>query len=23
MVTHPRVDHYGGMKSVVEEFSPS
>ncbi|MEE9550591.1 MAG: DNA internalization-related competence protein ComEC/Rec2 [Candidatus Binatia bacterium] len=23
LVTHPRVDHYGGMKSVVEEFSPS
>jgi len=23
LVTHPRVDHYGGMKSIVEEFSPS
>lgn len=23
LVTHPRVDHYGGMTTVVEEFSPS
>jgi competence protein ComEC len=23
LVTHPRVDHYGGMKSVIEDFSPS
>lgn len=23
LVAHPRVDHYGGMSAVVEEFSPS
>jgi competence protein ComEC len=23
LVSHPRVDHYGGMKTVVEEFAPS
>ena len=23
LVTHPRIDHYGGMKSIVEEFGPS
>ncbi len=23
LVSHPRVDHYGGMRSVVEEFAPS
>ena len=23
LVAHPRVDHYGGMATVVEEFSPS
>ncbi len=22
-VSHPRVDHYGGMKTIVEEFAPS
>ena len=22
LVSHPRVDHYGGMRTVVEEFSP-
>ena len=23
LVSHPRVDHYGGMKSIAEEFAPS
>lgn len=23
LLSHPRTDHYGGMKSIVEEFSPS
>jgi competence protein ComEC len=23
LVSHPRVDHYGGMKTIVEDFSPS
>jgi len=23
MVSHPRVDHYGGMRTVVEEFAPA
>ena len=23
MVSHPRVDHYGGMRSIVREFAPS
>ncbi|MFQ5852184.1 MAG: DNA internalization-related competence protein ComEC/Rec2 [Candidatus Binatia bacterium] len=23
LVSHPRIDHYGGMKSIMEEFSPS
>jgi len=23
LVSHPRVDHYGGMKTIVEEFAPS
>ncbi|MGH7766831.1 MAG: DNA internalization-related competence protein ComEC/Rec2 [Candidatus Binatia bacterium] len=23
LVSHPRVDHYGGMRTVVEEFSPA
>jgi competence protein ComEC len=23
LVTHPRVDHYGGMKTIVEKFAPS
>jgi competence protein ComEC len=23
MVSHPRVDHYGGMRSIVKEFGPS
>jgi competence protein ComEC len=23
MVAHPRVDHYGGMKSIVEKFAPT
>ncbi|TAK00390.1 DNA internalization-related competence protein ComEC/Rec2 [bacterium] len=23
LVSHPRVDHYGGMRSIVEEFAPS
>jgi competence protein ComEC len=23
LVSHPRVDHYGGMKTIVEQFSPS
>ncbi len=23
LVTHPRVDHYGGMRTVLEEFAPS
>ncbi len=23
VVTHPRVDHYGGMRVVLEQFSPS
>jgi competence protein ComEC len=23
LVSHPRVDHYGGMKTIVEEFSPA
>jgi competence protein ComEC len=22
LVSHPRVDHYGGMKSIVEQFAP-
>lgn len=22
-VSHPRVDHYGGMRTIVEEFAPS
>jgi competence protein ComEC len=22
-VSHPRVDHYGGMKSIVEQFAPA
>jgi competence protein ComEC len=22
VVTHPRIDHYGGMRAIVEEFSP-
>ena len=22
VVTHPRIDHYGGMRSIVSEFSP-
>jgi competence protein ComEC len=22
MVSHPRIDHYGGMRAIVEEFSP-
>ncbi len=23
LVSHPRIDHYGGMKSILEEFAPS
>jgi competence protein ComEC len=23
MVSHPRIDHYGGMRSIVNEFAPS
>ncbi len=23
LVSHPRVDHYGGMRSIVEQFSPA
>ncbi|TMA08250.1 MAG: ComEC/Rec2 family competence protein, partial [Deltaproteobacteria bacterium] len=23
LVSHPRVDHYGGMKTIVQEFAPS
>ncbi len=23
LVSHPRVDHYGGMQAIVEEFSPT
>lgn len=23
VVSHPRVDHYGGMRTIVEEFAPS
>lgn len=23
LVSHPRVDHYGGMRSIVEEFAPA
>lgn len=23
LVSHPRVDHYGGMETIVEEFAPS
>ncbi|MFQ5904350.1 MAG: DNA internalization-related competence protein ComEC/Rec2, partial [Candidatus Binatia bacterium] len=23
LVSHPRVDHYGGMKTIMEEFAPS
>jgi competence protein ComEC len=23
MVSHPRIDHYGGMRSIVREFGPS
>jgi len=23
LVSHPRIDHYGGMKSIFEEFAPS
>ncbi len=23
LVSHPRVDHYGGMRSIAEEFAPS
>lgn len=23
LVSHPRVDHYGGMKSIIKEFTPS
>ncbi|MBI4488881.1 MAG: DNA internalization-related competence protein ComEC/Rec2 [Deltaproteobacteria bacterium] len=23
LVSHPRVDHYGGMRTIVEEFAPS
>jgi competence protein ComEC len=22
VVTHPRIDHYGGMRAIVDEFSP-
>ncbi len=22
VVTHPRIDHYGGMRAIVEEFAP-
>lgn len=22
IVTHPRIDHYGGMRSIVQEFAP-
>ncbi len=22
LVSHPRIDHYGGMKSILEEFAP-
>jgi competence protein ComEC len=23
VVTHPRIDHYGGMRAIVDEFSPA
>jgi competence protein ComEC len=23
IVTHPRIDHYGGMRSIVQEFGPT
>jgi len=23
LVSHPRIDHYGGMKSILQEFTPS
>ena len=23
VVSHPRIDHYGGMRAVIEEFSPA
>jgi len=23
LVSHPRIDHYGGIKSILEEFTPS
>ncbi|MFQ5684516.1 MAG: DNA internalization-related competence protein ComEC/Rec2 [Candidatus Binatia bacterium] len=23
LVSHPRIDHYGGMKTIVEEFAPT
>ena len=23
VVTHPRIDHYGGMRAIIEEFSPA